>query len=301
MSEIRRESSPEELLSPEIIERIMEKVKDINEPGLAYTGITTINDLEKNLPSVLADGLIGTREGMAARQKQEEAKQPANTYFNINGRSKNVYHQLANTLPVSDTNKPQLYYGRFSTGVVNVVVDVSAFSEVAPDFYAEYYKNDVGHDPKRHSKYDGRVSMEKNKYMVTPSPEDPEVVVNDAKSGKVTTSYSPGTGFVTPSAVSPEYLRGIVVPEVTREATTEELKENPDIPYRLDESNEAMQKKQAWIQNISEILQVTYQNEPEKLLPIYDASGNLVWPKQMDYKEVKQLIKKRDKDKKDEN
>ncbi len=35
-------------------------------------------------------------------------------------------------------------------------------------------------------------------------------------------------------------------------------------------------------------------DKPERLLPVYDAFGNLHWPKQMPYEEVKEFVEKRD-------
>ena len=36
---------------------------------------------------------------------------------------------------------------------------------------------------------------------------------------------------------------------------------------------------------------------PDGALPIYDKDGNLLWPKEMSYKEVRKFVKERDKEK----
>ena len=38
-----------------------------------------------------------------------------------------------------------------------------------------------------------------------------------------------------------------------------------------------------------------FKDDKEKLLPVYDAVGNLLWPKQMNYEEVKNFVEERDK------
>lgn len=42
-------------------------------------------------------------------------------------------------------------------------------------------------------------------------------------------------------------------------------------------------------------------DDPSKAVPLYDIYGNLIWPKQMSYEEVKQLVAERDKDNQIEN
>ena len=51
---------------------------------------------------------------------------------------------------------------------------------------------------------------------------------------------------------------------------------------------------------IAEVLQETYKDKPQLILPIYDVYGNLYWPKQMSYKEVKKFVEERNKSKKEE-
>ncbi len=64
---VRKEKIEQEL-SPEVIEKIMAKVQDINESGTAYTRLTPQNSrLEKEedkLRSIIKDGLLGNSGGL---------------------------------------------------------------------------------------------------------------------------------------------------------------------------------------------------------------------------------------------
>ena len=61
------------------------------------------------------------------------------------------------------------------------------------------------------------------------------------------------------------------------------------------------QKNLIRAQEIATIMQEEYKNKQELNLPIYDVDGNLYWPKQMTYEEVKKFVAERDKDKKEED
>jgi len=43
-----------------------------------------------------------------------------------------------------------------------------------------------------------------------------------------------------------------------------------------------------------------YEETSENLIPAYNESGDLLWPKQMSYEEVKRFVAERDKNKKEE-
>src|SRR3989338_10047109 len=140
--QLKMENVETELL-PEIVEMVMEKVRDINEKDIAYSGVARsgveptfglqlspeISDMEsgeKALKSVLQDGLLSV---------SKEDSIPHNVYFNINGRCKNIYEQGVSDFPITEKDKPQVYYGRFSAGRLNIMFDMSFLKEADLDFY----------------------------------------------------------------------------------------------------------------------------------------------------------------------
>ena len=51
------------------------------------------------------------------------------------------------------------------------------------------------------------------------------------------------------------------------------------------------------VQKIVDEMMEADKEKPELLVPIYDLYGNLLWPKQMPYEEVKKLVADREKEK----
>ncbi|OGZ68360.1 MAG: hypothetical protein A3D44_01685 [Candidatus Staskawiczbacteria bacterium RIFCSPHIGHO2_02_FULL_42_22] len=282
-------------LSPEIIEKIMGKVKDINEKGLAYSGISRTFDLENSqedmgisVASVLKDGFLGTPGGRESKIEafrnrhvtQDYYRQ--NTYFNINGRCKNLYLQETNDFPVLEKNKPQVYYGRYSSNRINIVFDISFLEEVGEDFYLKYLKD---------QKSVGLSGLKMGHYMLTPSPEDPNILMDDLKNKKETQSYSAGTGFVTRSRIKPKYLLGVIIPAMKKTAEIKDA-EGREL-YEIDSSEYAHQRRGKYVDAVKKIMLGLYQENPAMILPIYDAEGNVLWPKQMSWEEVKKFVEKR--------
>src|SRR3990167_2988943 len=192
-------------LSPEIIEKIMGKVKDINEKGLAYSGISRTFDLENSqedmgisVASVLKDGFLGTPGGRESKIEafrnrhvtQDYYRQ--NTYFNINGRCKNLY-----------------------------------LKEL------------------KDQKSVGLSGLKMGHYMLTPSPEDPNILMEDLKNKKETQSYSAGTGFVTRSRIKPKYLLGVIIPAMKKTAEIKDA-EGREL-YEIDSSEYAHQRRGKYV------------------------------------------------------
>ncbi|MEK7112614.1 MAG: hypothetical protein AAB875_04760 [Patescibacteria group bacterium] len=73
-----------------------------------------------------------------------------------------------------------------------------------------------------------------------------------------------------------------------------ELKIDPDKIAGVDRDFETNQKTAL---QIAQTMKHVNQGHVERILPIYNIDGNLLWPKQMSYEEVKQLVTERDKDK----
>lgn len=288
----------EKELSPEIVERVMEKLRDINEKGIAYSGvarsgveptfglqlppeISSMENSEEAMRSVLEHGLLSI---------SEEDKLPHNVYFNINGRCKNIYEQGVSDFPVIERDKPQVYYGRFSAGRINVMFDISFLKEADLDFYLHV---NSPKNPRDHSV--AAEGLKSGQYMVNPSPEDSSVVIDAIRNGQETESYAPGTGFVTTSDIEPKYFLGVVIPAIMRTATEQE-REQYDTSYMIDDSKDAEVKKQEYVEMTKKIMLSVDEDRPDILVPIYDAEGNLLFPKKMSYEEVKDLLEKNKKE-----
>lgn len=52
-----------------------------------------------------------------------------------------------------------------------------------------------------------------------------------------------------------------------------------------------------FVKNIENIYRDVYVDKLSQAIPVYDIDGNLLWPKQMNYEEVKKFVKERDKEK----
>ena len=52
---------------------------------------------------------------------------------------------------------------------------------------------------------------------------------------------------------------------------------------------------QQMVSQLSKIIMEVNQDKQERLLPIFGRDGNLLWPKQMSYEEVKKFVEERDK------
>jgi hypothetical protein len=83
-------------------------------------------------------------------------------------------------------------------------------------------------------------------------------------------------GFALHFRVAPQFLKGMIVSR---------LKVYDDL------SEQAQSLEIDWIADIQKEI---YKSNPELLMPIYDSGGNLLWPKQMAYEELKGFIEERD-------
>ena len=282
--------SIEEELSPEIREKVLAKVKDIDEKGVAYTGVARSGvepTFGLQIDPEIADATTVVESVRSVLENGLRPNANNDVYFNISGRSKNVHEQGVSDFPVLEKDKPQVYYGRFSSGRINIVFDKSFLKEVGLDFYQKHSQGQRTHSVAPNELGSGE-------YMVNPSPEDPQEVIKALERGEEAASYAPGTGFVAKSEIEPKYFLGVVIPAVMRVATPEE-KEQYQVSYMIDHSEDADARKQEYIAVVRKVMLNVYKDRFDMLLPIYDAEGNLLWPQQMSYEEVKKFIEERDK------
>ena len=87
-------------------------------------------------------------------------------------------------------------------------------------------------------------------------------------------------GFVLSPRISPRRLQGLVF--TGDEGQTSDVDRPPLRPSTPQEMQERANE-------IISVMLDVYRDQPELLIPVYDANGNLYWPKKMDYEAVKQL------------
>jgi hypothetical protein len=281
----------EEELSPEVIEQILEKVLDINQEGTAYTFVSSIrfNTLplsdfpEKYLPeevleesalpyaaklkSIFSHGLLGrpTREGYevpSGKTPQEYWKETVQAkkgliHFNIIGRTEEGFKEVS---------RKRLFHWlgsaeeqkrkRFSFNTA-VLFDLSGFEEDMP--------TPGFHDP---------VDMRSKTFRPVESYNQPEKQLTRDEKGRPMPEAE--WGFVAAFRIRPARFKGIAV----------------------DISGAEKYASSDWGQKlISKITSAMREGVRDNhyLVPVYDQDGNLLWPKQMSYEEVKKFVVERDK------
>ena len=255
--------SPASDLSPEVLEKVMAKVQDINKKGIAYSIVLRGKQNDINFENVLKIGIQGL-------PKRNEC-----VYFNIVKRG------------VSGPGEPIKRYLEIGnsyhmySGDIAVIFDIEDFTESEPTYDRE--------KPKPFTFYadDPALASFWKKLKLS----NPNIKIGDsslknkapygANRGQFDEQGNPKPeqewGFVLAPNIVPERFKGIVM-KMTRSENDKDFS----------------------VENLISLQEKIYAEKKENILPIYDANGNLHWPKQMSYEEVKKFVAERDKDKKDE-
>lgn len=249
-------------LTPEIIEKIMAKVQDINKKGVAYSGIARLylpyealkpsenqaalyekawqEELE-HIKRILVGGLLGRSlndisKGDEIRETYKKERRQQNkdirVHFNIVGR--------AADLPKKEgTEISQCYWTKkgLIRGTISLLFDISPYKEVS-------------------TSEDNENEMKKIFENGDPSPN---------AEGKPRSEF----GFVLYPSIPPNLFQGLV----------------------LDPENFELSDGKA-ITDLANLLTKIYGRNLEFLIPIYNTNGDLLWPQQMNYKEIKKYIDK---------
>ncbi len=303
------ESKVEKELSPEIIEKIMEKVQDIDQKG---TGYHALSDNEK-LRSVLQDGLLGqemhpNKSNIKLGKKWAKAVRKTHksfVHFNIVGRAVlNQDTKLSHDKQhLSEKREIGKSYYMGVPGKLAIMFDIGNYKELtgvglpgeksrgkSKSFRMAFYPESIDKEglPKPHSEY----------------------------------------GFVISYRIAPRFFKGIVL-YPGRESTEEEIRKElakrkksyegykkrgkpfyyPQISESyFDEEKErnyvkfmGTKEDENYLPHVKKLTQAMMdvdKDKPERLIPIYDVYGNLWWPKQMSYEEVKKFVEERGKNKK---
>lgn len=287
-------------LSPEVIEKIIAKVQDINEYGTAYSSISNAytNDPEI-LESILKNGLLGRTadrdSGLSIYSNMPPEKwyarnvkrnQHGQTYFNIVGRTD--FKGDEDPIP----NTPEMNYCSMSrTRAINFIFDLSYFHEADLNFYRKLLKGEIDTQEelvKKHRYYcadliqPGANDMTKRQFE-----ESLKKLINlyyekdPGKAEKVEDIKSPPVlGFVTKTRIPPKFFRGIIIGHASESLYKNEEEIATEEKRRLNLAITSMKK--------------TYKDKLNLFIPIYSVNGDLLWPKQMSYEEVKKFIAERD-------
>jgi len=278
----------EEELSPEIIETIMEKVMDIDTAGLGYSSISsTWTENPRVMNSIFRNGLFGRETGheniggyrLSSKSPQEnwarnlrEHKQ-GHTYFNVVGRT-----TLENKK--RKPNTPEIAGNSLSDDdSVTFYFDLSFFHELNLDTYKNLVKRKGDIYPlleKNHRYYGVDVNGLYDNNLTRMNLTSIEDVhrVEDIKPVET-------WGFVTSTRIAPRFFKGIILGDETYESGKGMVSRNP---------NELQKQVNIYKEKMFNI----YKNSPDLFLPIYSTNGNLLWPKQMSYEEVKKFVAERD-------
>lgn len=256
-------NSLESELPPEVVEKIMAKVQNIDEYGTAFhslhagaIGRKIKESDEEKLTSALQLGIVGITTSGDKRNKSEKSakeiyldfvreRERPNVFFSIVGRFSRDVRMAANMIMFRQNRE-----------VIAIIFDLSPFKEVVADRGKELPK--LSYSNWSHSQF--RTSPD-NK-------------------GQINESSTEDYGFRLSSRVPPRLFKGIVVDiGVKRIGTNDEL---------------YYSKLSSKLKEITDQMLDVDKEKPEYLLPVYDIDGNLLWPKQMKHVEVRKFIAERD-------
>ena len=274
----RRQASVAEI-TPGQIEKIMQRVQDIDSKGLAYSAIAYSKldvegncwDFEKNaLTDCLKYGILGQVSWYDQRHLKpgREHSSPAATwaigvrdqgegvvFFNIIGRSREKVP--AGKTQIETTSYPTC------ADTVSIIFDSTSFQEVTPE-----------EDRNRRGQFG---SLGHKKFTAFQYGRDTEYKLGESSN---TTDF----GFILSHRLAPREFKGVVISDSTFEA----LPEGKPIEARTLSNDKLVRRAE-------EVAGLMIESNPDKVNPIYDVHGNLLWPKQMTYEEVKKIVVEREK------
>lgn len=261
----------EKELSPEVVEMIMDKVKDIDKKGIAYSSLSLgaykTETAKDRFLSALNNGLLGTTGGTANREEWIKiSKSKPNrlvVHFNITGRT--LFRDKETRSLIKDRHDPsktEIANNLWTkqSGAISLLFDISKFKEDEPHDRSDFHTNKIHtYRAGRDTDYDPKIKH----------------ALKNPETGKW--DVDPQYGFILSPRVNSRFFQGIVL-------------------TRGKEKNDKYLNK---IEEIAEIMGDCYKEKQNMLLPIYDENGNLLWPKQMSYEEVKKFVAERDAKKKE--
>jgi hypothetical protein len=279
---LKKQEEDEFELTPEIEAKIMEKVQDINKYGVALSRCSLFSEEYKlnNFKTILQYGLLGsTRNLRSGRVTVNEwvsdyrKNKSTFNFFNIMGRNWSTTQEREDGRYEieKDANWSKSFYMTDSKDIeVGIIFDIAKFKESAP---VPEVGGPTREMPRHTFAMDGG-SFWREKFGDKTPQEVVELGLTNQTRQELDINGFPITpdenyGFVLSDRISPKVMRGIVISVPKRT--------NPDTLLR--ECVETIAAVQVEIRG----------DDPKLLLPVYDTRGNLLWPKQMSYKEIKQF------------
>jgi hypothetical protein len=283
-------------LTPEIEELIMAKVQDIVKYGVAFSRCARFakrreikergreetanrdNEQMEKIKSVLNSGLLGralTKEYNKTPDKDLKTiwaenvrkNRDAVIHFNIVGRSTGLKEDLGGTGP-GGLGLKSFYSGE---GSVSVIFDLTGFRDTSASFTSQFPYDDMYHHTEHFKSFPG----ETHTYRTNSPSEYSGWKRGDAGYLESTAEF----GFVAYHRIAPQRFRGLF------------------LDRSRDEESKTWHVQDSEIKRLVQIMTEVYKEHPDQLLPVYDNNGNLLWPKQMSYEEVKAFVEERDKSK----
>ncbi|OGF51819.1 hypothetical protein A2739_01495 [Candidatus Giovannonibacteria bacterium RIFCSPHIGHO2_01_FULL_43_100] len=269
--------SPESELSPEVLDGVMGKIDDIFEYGTAYTAITAQKNADPEsvlgdngtLEKVLKHGVIGTsRSGEIS--SEETKPEPAVWHRKLKEKKQvtvsfNIQGRSFRSGQIhSKTTPPRLH-------------ELYLQEKEYHHFYNVWHRGiSIVFDISNLKEIPPQYVHEKSH----PKPFPPKTFgIRGGRSHLVKTPDERGNlcttieyGFSLQSRISPRQIRGMIL--------------SPQYENQLSLVIDKIKKN--------------YEETSENLIPAYNESGDLLWPKQMSYEEVKRFVAERDKNKKEE-
>lgn len=260
-------------LSPEAIEAIMAKVQDIDSPGLAYHLPNT-----GRLDSIFENGILGQEKDAKEKptNRRDWAKKVRKNkrevvFFNITGRGDKELDELSYGAKSSDTEIANSYYVRPNQNHNKYVIlfNLSGFKEKEPN---EDYRNERFQNKSR----EYRPDLLQSRHRIEGYEDWKDTGFDPEKADKIPFSrISTEYGYFLSYRVAQRYFEGIAI----KPSGTEE---------------EQVKNMIAESESVSKMMLEKYKGKENLLIPIYDVHGNLLWPKQMNYEEVKKFVAERD-------
>ena len=304
------------------VEKIMEKVCNIDANGTAFTFINmgdeefTPEDDTTVLEAILRDGLLGLSQEPEHEVERRDA--PPNVIKqqwvdNVRKRDKdylvhfNIVGRMSDLEPEDGRPEiqriPRVGSMRESQEWViarkplskpgnrmALLIDISSYTEgpfvTAKPFWGPgTYINDPQHKTFYSSGYeDHKKNLQRNSHG--------EIVPRA------------GFGFAIGPRIPPRELKGVIIrPYKFKDAFEKNRHEVKDFRGKSDihvEDSSSPDVVKEWVKMIEDKELRVYGDKRERLIPVYDWNGNLLWPKQMSYEEVKKFVAEREAKKKSE-
>lgn len=286
----REKSLHDPELSPEIVEQIMGKVQDIDAKGTAFTSVISVGSRgskvtpEENRPqvrqNVLAMILRAGVFGGEFRRNQKIPATPLEYHKHLKGGRTSVWFNIIGRMrefrPPDQKMKNSVW---FHPGGISLIFSLDGYKEVPPDHDGESPK------PKTFKGYGIPFSIDYK------NPEWSKILAKyNIYNEEGLLNADSDQGFILSPRIPPKRMLGIVfkADEGQTSESWEGLDRNPYLPPTAQELEQRAGE-------IAQVMLEVYKDRPDFLLPIYDADGNLYWPKKMDHETIKQFVETRKK------